>query len=183
MGPDDCAPRPLEDLIPPDMPGFDRVLVDAPCSGLGTLRRKPDTRWRVGPDDPASLAETQHALLRSAAATLRPGGVLVYSTCTVLPEENEDLVQSFLADTPNFQRAPVEDIAPELRPLLDADGALRVMPHLHDCDGFFAARLVRASCAAARRASLPRSSRPTSRAWAQNWRRWKRPAPTGSTST
>ena len=137
------ATRALDGLT--QTPGFDRVLVDAPCSGLGTLRRKPDTRWRVGPDDPASLAETQHALLRSAAATLRPGGVLVYSTCTVLPEENEDLVRSFLADAPNFQRAPVEDIAPELRPLLDADGALRVMPHLHDCDGFFAARLVRAS--------------------------------------
>ena len=79
------------------------------------------------------------------ATTLRPGGGLVYSTCTVFPEENEDLVRSFLAEAPSFQPAPVEDIASELRPLLDADGALRVMPHLHDCDGFFAARLVRVS--------------------------------------
>jgi len=137
------ATRALGDITPAE--GFDRVLVDAPCSGLGTLRRKPDARWRVGAGDPARLAAKQRALLLSAAATLRPGGVLVYSTCTVLPEENEDLVSSFLAEAPGFQRASAKDLAPALRPLLDADGTLRVMPHVHDTDGFFGVRMVRVS--------------------------------------
>ena len=89
--------RPLQDL--PVAAGFDRVLVDAPCSGLGTLRRNPDARWRVGPGDPARLAEIQRAILRNAAAALRPGGVLVYSTCTLLPEENEAVVEAFLRES------------------------------------------------------------------------------------
>ncbi|HJO22096.1 MAG: 16S rRNA (cytosine(967)-C(5))-methyltransferase RsmB [Myxococcota bacterium] len=137
------ATQALDNLTP--TPGFDRVLVDAPCSGLGTLRRNPDARWRVRPDDPARLAEVQRTLLLSAAAALRPGGVLVYSTCTVLPEENENLVRSFLAEAPGFRRAPTEEVAPELHPLLDAEGTLRVMPHIHDGDGFFAVRMVRVS--------------------------------------
>lgn len=137
------ATRSLGDLAPTG--GFDRALVDAPCSGLGTLRRNPDARWRVKADDPARLAEKQHALLRSAAATLRPGGVLVYSTCTMLPEENEDLIRSFLAESPDFRRAPAKDLATALRPLVDTDGTLRVMPHLHDADGFFGVRMVRVS--------------------------------------
>jgi len=137
------ATRSLEDLAPGA--GFERVLVDAPCSGLGTLRRNPDARWRVQAGDPARLAEKQRTLLDRAAATLRTGGVLVYSTCTVLPEENEDLVRAFLEETPNFQRAPADSIPRALRPLIDAEGTLRVMPHLHDGDGFFAVRMVRVS--------------------------------------
>ena len=137
------ATRSLENLAPE--PGFDRALVDAPCSGLGTLRRNPDARWRVKADDPAQLAEKQRLLLDRTAATLRTGGVLVYSTCTVLPEENEDLVRSFLDETPNFQRAPTDSFPRALRPLLDAEGTLRVMPHIHDGDGFFAVRMVRVS--------------------------------------
>jgi 16S rRNA (cytosine967-C5)-methyltransferase len=138
-----CAVRdaslPLADLAAER--GFDRVLVDAPCSGLGTLRRNPDARWRIGPADPPRLAETQLAILRQAAATLVPGGVLVYSTCTLLPEENEATVSAFLAEAPRFARMRAEDAPAEARPLVGADGCLRTFPHRHDADGFFAARL------------------------------------------
>jgi 16S rRNA (cytosine967-C5)-methyltransferase len=133
------ATRPLLDL--PGGGGFDRVLVDAPCSGLGTLRRNADARWRVAPDDPARLAEMQLAILRNAAAALRPGGTLVYSTCTLLPEENEAVVEAFLRESKAFRRAEPAAIAAELRPLLDADANLRCLPQRHDTDGFFAARL------------------------------------------
>ncbi len=122
---------------------FDRILVDAPCSGLGTLRRNPDARWRVRAGDPQRLAETQTAILRNAATALRPGGVLVYSTCTLLPEENEMVVESFLSEARGFRLGP-GDAAPEpTRPQVGPDGYLRCFPHLHDTDGFFAARLER----------------------------------------
>lgn len=122
---------------------FDRVLVDAPCSGLGTLRRNPDLRWRVQPADPARLAETQLAILRSAAAVLRPGGALVYSTCTLTHEENESVVEAFLAQESAFQRAPRSTLPEAVQPLLDDEGRMRTWPHRHDADGFFAARLER----------------------------------------
>jgi 16S rRNA (cytosine967-C5)-methyltransferase len=122
---------------------FDRVLVDVPCSGLGTLRRNPDARWRVRPGDPRRLAETQTAILRNAAATLRPGGVLVYSTCTLLPEENEMVVESLLSEARDFRLLPAETAPEPTRSLVDSDGYLRCFPHLHDTDGFFAARLER----------------------------------------
>jgi 16S rRNA (cytosine967-C5)-methyltransferase len=122
---------------------FDRILVDAPCSGLGTLRRNPDARWRVRPGDPPRLAEIQTTILRNAAAALRPGGVLVYSTCTLLPEENEMVVESLLSEARDYRLLP-GDAAPEpARGLVGADGYLRCFPHLHDTDGFFAARLER----------------------------------------
>jgi 16S rRNA (cytosine967-C5)-methyltransferase len=136
--------RPLQDL--PDAGGpFDRVLVDAPCSGLGTLRRNADARWRVGPGDPAKLAKIQRAILRNAAAALRPGGVLVYSTCTLLPEENEEVVDGFLREAKDFRRAGSAELPAHLAPALDAQGSLRCFPHRHDSDGFFAARLERTS--------------------------------------
>jgi 16S rRNA (cytosine967-C5)-methyltransferase len=123
--------------------GFDRVLVDAPCSGLGTLRRTPELRWRVAPTDCARLAEIQFQILRHAAAALRPGGALVYSVCTFTPEENEAVVDAFLAREPGFRRSPVAALPASLQPLLDASGALRTWPHRHDSDAFFAARLER----------------------------------------
>jgi 16S rRNA (cytosine967-C5)-methyltransferase len=135
------ATRPLQDL--PIAAGFDRVLVDAPCSGLGTLRRNPDARWRVGPGDPVRLAEIQRAILRNAAATLRPGGVLVYSTCTLLPEENEAIVEAFLREAKDFRRSEPAALPAGLAPVLDPGGSLRCLPHRHDADGFFAARLER----------------------------------------
>jgi 16S rRNA (cytosine967-C5)-methyltransferase len=122
---------------------FDRVLVDVPCSGLGTLRRNPDARWRVRPGDPQRLAETQRAILRNAATALRPGGVLVYSTCTLLPEENESVIESFLSETRDFRLLPGDAAPGPTRALVGADGFLRCFPHLHDSDGFFAARLER----------------------------------------
>jgi len=122
---------------------FDRVLVDAPCSGLGTLRRNPDARWRVRPSDPASLADTQLAILSRSAGAVRPGGVLVYSTCTLLPEENEAVVESFLERSTDFVRAPEDGVPEPLRSLIGPDGFLRCLPHRHDTDGFFAARLER----------------------------------------
>jgi 16S rRNA (cytosine967-C5)-methyltransferase len=135
------AARPF--LEPAEVGAFDRVLVDAPCSGLGALRRNPDARWRVGASDPAQLADTQRAILRNAAAALRPGGVLVYSTCTLMREENEGVVESFLAEVPEFALAPPEQAPPEAAALVGPDGYLRCWPHVHDSDGFFAARLVR----------------------------------------
>jgi 16S rRNA (cytosine967-C5)-methyltransferase len=126
-------------------PPFDRVLVDAPCSGLGTLRRNPDARWRIKPTDPERLAETQLALLRQAASALRPDGVLVYSTCTLLPEENEAVVETFLRESGDFVLATPLEAPVELRSLMDSDGFMRCLPHLHDTDGFFAARLERRS--------------------------------------
>ena len=125
--------------------GFDRVLVDAPCSGLGALRRNPDARWRIHPADPARLAETQRALLRHTAAALRPGGVLVYSTCTLLPEENEAVVEAFLRESDAFALSSPAAAPAELRELQDERGLLHTLPHRHDCDGFFAARIERRS--------------------------------------
>ena len=129
----------------PGAAAFDRVLVDAPCSGLGALRRNADARWRIGADDPARLAEVQLAILKNAADVLRPGGVLVYSVCTILPEENEAVVQAFLDDTGDYVRAPAGALPPEVRTVVGPDGYMRCLPHRHDTDGFFAARLERRS--------------------------------------
>jgi 16S rRNA (cytosine967-C5)-methyltransferase len=137
------AARTLHEVAPPA--SFDRVLVDAPCSGLGTLRRNPDARWRVRPGDPARLAELQRAILRNAAELLRPGGVLVYSTCTTLPEENEEVVDAFLSGARGFERAPRRELPEALLPLAGGDGVMRSLPHLHDMDGFTAVRIRRAS--------------------------------------
>ncbi|MGH0032687.1 MAG: 16S rRNA (cytosine(967)-C(5))-methyltransferase RsmB [Myxococcota bacterium] len=138
------ASRPLEQVVPEG--GFDRVLVDAPCTGLGTLRRNPDARWRVRPGDPARLAETQLAILRNAAAAVGPDGVLVYSTCTMLPEENEGVVAAFLAESPGFERMQggrEGEVPEEVGELVDTDGFLRCLPHRHDTDGFIAVRIRR----------------------------------------
>jgi len=132
------ASRPLADLGL-----FDRVLVDAPCSGLGTLRRNPDARWRIGAGDPEKLAELQRAILRSAADSVRPGGTLVYSTCTLLPEENELVVEGFLSERGDFQGARRSALPAALAPLLDERGHLRTLPQRDDADGFFAARFER----------------------------------------
>jgi 16S rRNA (cytosine967-C5)-methyltransferase len=135
------AARPLQDVA--ERGPFDRALVDAPCSGLGTLRRNPDARWRLRPDDPARLAQTQLAILRNVGTLLRPGGILVYSTCTLLPEENEEVVRAFLEHAPEFAQPPAAELPVEARPVIGDDGILRCLPHLHDTDGFFAARLVK----------------------------------------
>ena len=123
---------------------IDRVLVDAPCTGFGTLRRNPDLKWRQPESAVAELAAKQGAILASAATLVKPGGRLVYATCSVLPDENEAVVAAFLAAHPQF--AP-GDAAAELARAgiaLDTGPALKLLPHVHGCDGFFAAVLERA---------------------------------------
>jgi 16S rRNA (cytosine967-C5)-methyltransferase len=130
--------------LPDDVGGdFDRVLVDAPCSGLGALRRNPDARWRIQPDAIESLAAVQRELVAAAASRLRPGGTLVYSTCTLSREENEDVIEAVSARVPSLRPAPPDAIPDSLRALIDESGALRCLPHRHDTDGFWAARLER----------------------------------------
>jgi 16S rRNA (cytosine967-C5)-methyltransferase len=127
--------------------GFDRVLVDAPCSGTGTWRRNPDARWR--PEDEqgvAHLVALQAKILASAARLVKPGGRLVYATCSLLSEENEEQVTSFLATHPDFKLVPLGEAAPGL-PSAQAD-YLSLTPAQHDTDGFFAAVMMRGAAAA-----------------------------------
>ena len=127
---------------------IDRVLVDAPCSGLGTLRRNPDLKWRQGLQAVEEMAAKQTAILDSAARMVKPGGRLVYATCSVLPQENEAVAQVFSAAHQDFMPLPVAGLLESLKvpqaAVLCAGGAsgadyLRLWPHLHATDGFFAA--------------------------------------------
>jgi 16S rRNA (cytosine967-C5)-methyltransferase len=124
--------------------GFDRVLVDAPCSGLGTLRQHPEIKWRRRPDDLAAMAGLQQRLLRSVAPCVRGGGTLVYAVCTLGARENEDVVSVFLQTHPEFRVDDPRALLPaSAQALVGADGALRTFPHRHGLDGFFAVRLKR----------------------------------------
>jgi 16S rRNA (cytosine967-C5)-methyltransferase len=123
---------------------IDRVLVDAPCSGFGTLRRNPDLKWRQSQASIDRLVSIQARILVAAGGLLKPGGRLVYATCSVLPEENEAIVEGFLAAHPGYA---LRDATGELgRAGIVADGGpyLRLYPHRHGCDGFFAAVMERA---------------------------------------
>lgn len=130
----------VADARRPAVPVADVVLLDAPCTGTGTFRRHPDGKWRVEPADLASLVALQCDLLRSAAAVTAPGGLLVYATCSLEPEENEAQVDRFLEETPEFTLEP--GTAVDAR-WLDPLGRLRVLPHESGWDGAFAARLRR----------------------------------------
>jgi len=122
---------------------FDRVLVDAPCSGLGTVRRDPDIRWRRAETDLPRLAQQQVDLLLRAASVVRPGGRLVYATCSSEPEENDDVVRTFLERAP-FDRLDLQHQSPgSLEPLLDDRGTLRTLPFSHGLEAFFATAMVR----------------------------------------
>jgi 16S rRNA (cytosine967-C5)-methyltransferase len=128
---------------------FDRVLLDAPCSGLGTLRRDPDLKWTRTLDDLARFAEAQLRMIKSASAAVRPGGTLTYATCSSEPDENEAVVEQFLHSTPEFHRAAVtlpSAQAPAAR-LVDESGFLHTFPFRDEVDAFFAARLVRSPTA------------------------------------
>ena len=116
--------------------GFDLVLVDAPCSGLGVIRRRPDLKWSKGPEDVARLAGLQLRLLRAAAAKVRPGGGLVYGVCTLSRDEGPGTAAKFLAEEPGFRALSPEAWPAELRPHL-AEGGLTLWPHRHRTDGFF----------------------------------------------
>jgi len=125
---------------------FDRILLDAPCSGTGTLARNPEIKWRLRAADVKRLAEVQIRMLKGAIDYLDFGGRLVYATCSVEAEENEGVVERVLAESPKYQlasRAELVSAHPALSPLLDAEGYLRTRPDLHNTDGFFAAVISR----------------------------------------
>jgi 16S rRNA (cytosine967-C5)-methyltransferase len=124
----------------PPIRQVDVVLLDAPCLGTGTLARRPDLRWRVTPEALARLAAEQQGLLDAVAPTVRSGGCLVYATCSLEPEENEDQVNAFLDRHPDFRRDPGQALPAEL---LTPAGDLLLLPHRHHTDGAFAARLRR----------------------------------------
>jgi 16S rRNA (cytosine967-C5)-methyltransferase len=130
---------PVEALAPGFRTVCDGVLVDAPCSNLGVLRRNPEVKWRRQPSDLALASRRQAEILDAAATMVRPGGRLVYATCSLEPEENEAVAGAFLAAHPGFEIDPLDEF-----PLpLDADGWLRCLPHRHGTDGFSAVRFRR----------------------------------------
>jgi 16S rRNA (cytosine967-C5)-methyltransferase len=130
----------------PFAPVFDAVLVDAPCSGRGTIRRDPDIRWRRREEELAALASDQLALLMRAADSVRPGGRIVYATCSSEPEENDGVVAAFLAARPDFASVDLTATAvPVIAPFIDAHGFFRTTPPAHGLEAFFAAALRRAS--------------------------------------
>jgi 16S rRNA (cytosine967-C5)-methyltransferase len=130
---DAARPLPFRDV-------FDGVLIDAPCSGLGTVRRDPDIKWRRSADELPELAEAQLRILRSAAAVVRPGGRLVYATCSSEPEENEEVVDRFAGET-GFVSRPL--LLPGARELVDNRGHFRTLPFRDGLEAFFAAALVK----------------------------------------
>lgn len=128
----------------PEAPGsFDRVLVDAPCSGLGTLRSHPEIKWRRQRKDVRRLSRVQRSILDRTAVLLKPGGILVYSTCTLSRDENEGVVESFLAAHENFHLDAAAPHLPEAAREMVSGEYFQALPHQHDTDGFFAARLRR----------------------------------------
>jgi 16S rRNA (cytosine967-C5)-methyltransferase len=130
----------VADALAPPVRPVDAVLVDAPCLGTGTFARHPDARWRVTPEALASLAELQAALLDQASVAVAPDGLLLYSTCSIEPEENAQQVERFLARHPEYRREPSETFPATLT---SPEGDLMILPHRHQMDGAFAARLRR----------------------------------------
>ena len=122
---------------------LDRVLVDAPCSGFGTLRRNPELKWRHCAAAIPELAGKQAAILEAAARLLKPGGRLVYATCSILPEENEVIAETFAASHADFAPVSCKELLAAQRIEIDCEARLRLWPHRHGCDGFFAAAFER----------------------------------------
>ena len=140
---------PLDLLTMPgdfDAGPFDRILLDAPCSGLGVLQRNPDGKWNTGKADVRANQQRQLALIKETARHLKPGGVLVYAVCSMEPEENEQVIQGFLQNHPEFDIfRPEPALSAECQPLLTPEGFLKTSPHPHRMDGFFTAALKRQS--------------------------------------
>lgn len=126
---------------------IDRVLVDAPCSGMGTLRRNPDVKWRQQEGAIAEMTDKQASILDGASRLVKFGGRLVYATCSLLDEENDAIVQGFLASHPDFELVPVSKVLAEQRIALEMGDTLKMLPHKHGTDGFFAAVLERKAAA------------------------------------
>lgn len=122
---------------------FDRILLDAPCSGLGVIRRNPEAKWRLTPAELTRCAARQRLLIEAAAGLLKPGGILVYATCSTAVEEDEAVVADFISRHPDFMVENGAQRFPDWADLFAPSGYLRVWPHRHGCDGFFAARLKR----------------------------------------
>ncbi|MGZ8203078.1 MAG: RsmB/NOP family class I SAM-dependent RNA methyltransferase [Burkholderiales bacterium] len=120
---------------------IDRVLVDAPCSGFGTLRRNPDLKWRQSPESIDEMRVKQASILRAAATLVKPGGRLVYATCSLLREENEDIVDAFAAEHPEFTALDCGEILRQQSIDIAVGPRMRLWPHVHGTDGFFAAVL------------------------------------------
>jgi 16S rRNA (cytosine967-C5)-methyltransferase len=119
---------------------FDRILADVPCSGTGTLTKKPDIKWKRDLLDLRSMNELQYDLLNKASSMIKPGGVLVYSTCSIEPEENYDIIKKFLDNNPNFTLENASLYFPS--DLVDENGCIQTFPHIHHMDGAFAAKLI-----------------------------------------
>lgn len=122
----------------------DKILVDAPCSGLGLIRKKPEIRWNINENDIINLKELQIRILTNASKYLKKGGVLVYSTCTISKEENDEVVQGFLKDNPDFKLDKINNYLPEYyrNPNTEA-GYIKLFPNINKCDGFFIARIIK----------------------------------------
>jgi len=139
----DCVRTVVVDAIDyKDLP-FDRVLVDVPCSGSGTLSKKPDIKWKKDLFDIRNLNNVQSKLLSKAASLVKVGGIIVYSTCSIEPEENFDIVKKFLDENPNFKLESAKGKFPD--ELIDENGCIQTLPHIHKTDGAFAAKLIRVS--------------------------------------
>ena len=130
----------VADALKPPISSADVVLLDVPCTGTGTLRRHPDGRWRLSPDQIGGLAAVQRDILDAAEALVPPGGLLIYSTCTLEPEENELQVKAFLDRHPDFEVAPTDAVPAHF---VTDEGFLVVLPQDSGFDGSFAARLRR----------------------------------------
>jgi 16S rRNA (cytosine967-C5)-methyltransferase len=122
---------------------FDRILADVPCSGFGTLRKNPDLKWGRGDGDIKRLSELQFSILKNLTHYLKEGGVLVYSTCTVFHEENEDVVKKFLERNPKFQLDQMEKVLPGKLDSLISNGYLKTFPLRKEMDGFFVAKMIK----------------------------------------
>lgn len=136
----------VADLHQPDTfpeGSFDRILLDAPCSGLGVIRRNPEAKWRLFSGDITRLAAVQKTLLKNASDRLKPGGTLLYSTCSTSEAENELVVEDFLLHNPGFVLENLNDLFPQWSELIAFYGMFRVWPHRNGMDGFFAARIRR----------------------------------------
>jgi len=130
-------------LSAPQRLEFDRILADVPCSGFGTLRRNPDLKWRRKEEDIGRLSVLQSSILENLAGYVKEGGILVYSTCTVFHEENEDVVKKFLDEHPEFRLDPIDEVLPEECHIFIENGYFKTFPPRDEMDGFFAARMVK----------------------------------------
>ena len=139
----DCVRTTVADALEYKSIPFDRVLVDVPCSGSGTLSKKPDIKWKKDIFDIRNLNVLQLRLLSKAATLVKPGGVVVYSTCSIEPEENFEIIKKFLKENPNFRFESAKGKFPD--EIIDENGCIQTLPHIHKMDGAFAAKLVRVS--------------------------------------